>query len=123
MIGPVTLLTIAAVTGSRYSSGWRGELALQASRLSETSMRMRFRISEVDAVADAHEQARGVANLQARGILADLGAALNLQYVAMPLIVEVPVRSIENRGEARIGGFALKQHAWADAPGSEQRVA
>src|SRR4051794_17517208 len=109
-MGEVTLLTIAAVTGSRNSSGWRGGLDLQAaSRLSETRMTMRFRISEVDPIADADEQPGRVADLEAGGILAQLGAALNLQHVAMPLIVDVPVRGVVDRRKARVSHLALEQ--------------
>src|SRR5882757_6111635 len=121
MIGLVTLLTIAAVTGSRNSSGCRGGLALHDSRLSETSMRMRFRISEVDAVADADKQPRGVAYFQSGGILAQLGTAFDLEYVAMALIVDVTVRSIEDRRIARIGDFTLEQNAGSGSPGPKHR--
>src|SRR5438046_5081880 len=110
MIGAVTLLSMAAVTGSRNSSGWRGPLDLkEASRLSVTRMRMRFRISEVDAVADADKQSRGVADLETGGILAQFGATFDLQHMTMPLIINVSVRSIENRCEARIGDLPLEQ--------------
>src|SRR4051794_7715322 len=124
MIGAVTLLTMAAVTGSRNSSGWRGPLDLQeANRLSETRMRMRFRISEVDAVADTDKQSRGVADLETRGILAQLGATFDLQHMTMPLVVNVPIRSIENRCKARIGDLPLEQEARTGSPGTKHRVA
>src|SRR3977135_4224408 len=122
IIGAVTLLTIAAVTGSRYSSGWGGGVALHASRQSETSVTTRLRISEVDAVADAHEQPRGVADLQPCGTLAQLGPCLDLQNATMALIVEVSVRRVDNRCVPGICGRALKQHAGTDTPGSKQRV-
>src|SRR3954447_2001185 len=123
MIGEFTLLSIAAVTGSRNSSGCRGGRDLQpASRLSATSMRMRFRISEVDSVADADKQPRRVADLEARGILAQLGPTFDLQYMTMPLVVNVPVRSIEDRRKTGISDLALEQEARARAPGAKHRI-
>src|SRR3981081_595239 len=122
MIGVVTLLTIAAETESRYSFGCRGAAALHESRQSETMASTRFRISEVYAVADADEQARGVADLQSRRILAQLGATFELQDVAMALIVQVAVRRVEDLRKTGISGFALKQHTGSDTPGPEQRV-
>src|SRR5882757_8274201 len=87
IIGAVTLLTIAAVTESRYSFGCRGAAALHESKHSETIVSTRFRISEVYSVADADEQPRGVADLQCRRILAQFGTRFDLQDVAMALIV------------------------------------
>src|SRR5512142_1500851 len=124
MMGVLTLLTMAAVTGSRNSSGWRGPLDLQAaSRLSETRMRMRFRISEVDAVADAYKQPRGVADLETGGILAQLGPTFDLQHMTMPLIVNVPIRCIKNRCESGIADLPLEQEARTGSPGTEHREA
>src|SRR3569623_430645 len=124
MIGACTLLTMAAVTGSRNSSGWRGPLDLQeASKLSETRMRMRFRISEVDAVADTDKEPRGVADLEPRGILAPLCPPFDLQHMTMALIVYVPIRRIENRCESRIRDLPLEQEPRTGAPGTEHREA
>src|SRR3569833_3211899 len=123
MMGEFTLLTIAAVTGSRNSFGCRGGRDLQpASRLNATSMGMRFRISEIDSVADADKQPRRVADLEARGILAQLGPAFDLQYMTMPLVVDVSVRSIEDRRKAGVSDLALKQVARACAPGTKLGV-
>jgi len=117
MIGELTLLTIAAVTGSRNSFGCRGGRDLQpASRLRATSMGMRFRISEVDSVADADKQPRGVADLETRRILAQLGPTFDLQHMTMPLIIDVPIRRIENRCESGIRDLALEQETRTGAP-------
>src|SRR3569833_1289395 len=122
MSGDVTLLTIAAVTGSRNSSGWRGPRDLQeASRLSDASMRMRLRISEVDAVADADKQPGRAAYLESGGIFAQLRSALNFQHVTMPLIIYVSVRCIKDRCVTRVSDLPLEEEPWACAPGSEYR--
>src|SRR5262249_11031202 len=121
MIGAVTLLTMAAVTGSRYSFGGRGA-ALQQTRLSETMASRRVRILEVYAVADADEQPRRVADLQSRRVLAKLGTALDLQDVSVALVVEVAIGCIEDRRVASVGFLALEQHSRTNTPRAEYRV-
>src|ERR1700761_1455910 len=131
-MGAVTLATMAAVTGSRYSLGGCGfaaalgacdGVALHERRHSDTRMRTSVRISEVDSVSRADEQLGGVADLECRRILALLEARLELQQAAVPLVIQVTVWRVEVRGEAGIRDFTLRQQPGPETPGAKQRVA
>src|ERR1700722_3682809 len=96
-MGVLTVVTSAAVSGSRYSGGrWAGKVHPLLTSSSPRHNAIKWeRMSEVHPVADADEQARGIAYRQDFGVAADFSAGLDLDHAAVVLPVGVRVGIVE----------------------------
>src|SRR5271155_1994983 len=127
-IGAVTVVTSAAVSGSRYSGGAGVGKVQPASPTVRPARSVRhklfrlLRMSEVHPVADADEQAGGVADLQDLRIAADFGAGLDLDHPAVALPVRVGVGIVEVLHRSGVIHDPLRQDPWPDAPCAPERI-